>query len=168
MINYEEAKALAEEAKELLELQILAVKARHLLADLLLSDPTATIIFDFQGRFLYVNPHWKKVTGYTNDQLKGDLITSLVHPDDLDLTIEAIGYSSEGRKPRYFVNRYIFADGEYHWTIWHPQKPANDKEHGIAFMSVIDEIPVNIEAGFLKDDLRVKHSLSIEPKPDKR
>lgn len=159
---------MAEDAKELLGLHILAMKSKHLLADLLLSDPTATIIFDFEGNFIYGNPNWKAVTGHENKRLKGKPIVSLIHPDDIDPTMEAMAYANKGRAPRYFINRYIFADGKYHWTIWHPQRPANDKEHGIAFMSVLRDIPVGVEAGFLNDNLQVKTAILIEPKPDKR
>lgn len=146
----QEAKRMAKEASELLKLQIITIRAGKLLADNILSSIIAKIVYTLEGDFFYGNPAWQEITGFSNKELEGKKLVSLIHPDDVEVTANAMGYAARGISPQYFVNRYKFADGKYHWTLWHPQKTANDVEYGLASMSLIHKVPEGLKAGFVE------------------
>lgn len=69
------------------------------------------------GRLLDLNPAWEQTLGYSREELRGHLITRLVHPDDLELTTSALqGVSSE--TPGRFESRIRHKDAEYRWLAW--------------------------------------------------
>ena len=163
-ITYEKALRLEAEAMVLLNLKQIEAKAKNLVADILLSAVTPTMIFSFSGVFEYISPAFSDKTGYQNKDLKGKSIMELIHPSDREVTGEAIGYAARGEPARHFINRFKFVDGSYHWLLWHPQRPANDKEIGVVSMDVLDGIPINIDAGFVGDPYEVETKTWIKEK----
>ena len=45
-------------------------------------------IADYQGQFKQVNPSWRRVLGFTDEELKAQPLLQLVHPDDVQGTEE--------------------------------------------------------------------------------
>jgi PAS domain S-box-containing protein len=69
------------------------------------------------GRFVDLNPAWEQTLGYTRDELRGHLLTKLVHPDDIDGTtyaLRGITYQDAGS----FESRFLHKDGQYRWLAW--------------------------------------------------
>ncbi len=69
------------------------------------------------NRLLDLNPAWEPTLGYTREELRGHLLSSLVHPDDLAITTSALqGVSNE--TPGRFESRFRHKDGQYRWLAW--------------------------------------------------
>jgi PAS domain S-box-containing protein len=69
------------------------------------------------GRLLDLNPAWELTLGYTTEELRGHLITSLIHPDDLTLTTSTLQQVSSEAPGRFEV-RFRHKDGRYLWLAW--------------------------------------------------
>jgi two-component system, cell cycle sensor histidine kinase and response regulator CckA len=95
-----------------------AEKARQELARYFSLSIDLLCIANTDGRFLRLNPAWTEVLGYPLAELEGSRFLDLVHPDDLEPTIEAIGRLKNGETVAGFQNRYRHVDGSYHWIEW--------------------------------------------------
>nr|WP_268946100.1 response regulator [Pseudomonas syringae] len=78
-------------------------------------DPLA--ILDFNGIFLRVNPAWTALLGHPEHELLGTSIMTLLHPDDVSGTQNALKHTINHVLP-LFENRYQHVDGSYHWFGW--------------------------------------------------
>ncbi|WP_044343761.1 hybrid sensor histidine kinase/response regulator [Pseudomonas meliae] len=78
-------------------------------------DPLA--ILDFNGIFMRVNPAWTVLLGHTEQELLGSTIMSLLHPDDVRNTEDALKHTINHVLP-LFENRYRHVDGTYQWFGW--------------------------------------------------
>ncbi|MCK9695007.1 response regulator [Pseudomonas syringae] len=78
-------------------------------------DPLA--ILDFNGIFLRVNPAWTALLGHPEQELLGTSIMTLLHPDDVSNTQNALKHTANHVLP-LFENRYQHVDGSYHWFGW--------------------------------------------------
>ncbi|QQQ51912.1 response regulator [Pseudomonas syringae] len=78
-------------------------------------DPLA--ILDFNGIFLRVNPAWTALLGHPQHELLGTSIMTLLHPDDVSGTQNALKHTINHVLP-LFENRYQHVDGSYHWFGW--------------------------------------------------
>ncbi len=72
----------------------------------------------FDGYFKRVNPVWRRVLGYTDEELLSRPYLDLVHPDDREATIREASKLSEGKEVVYFENRFRHKDGSYRWLLW--------------------------------------------------
>ena len=98
----QERQTLAEECLEYFEL------ARDLLC-------TASI----EGYFTRVNPAWEQTLGYSEKELVSRPYVELVHPEDRERTLAEAGrLKSAESETVSFENRYLAADGSYHWLEW--------------------------------------------------
>jgi PAS domain S-box-containing protein len=64
-----------------------------------------------------LNPAWELTLGYSGDELKGRLLSNLIHPDDWSTTqgaLRRIGEEGSGR----FENRCLNKRGHYRWLAW--------------------------------------------------
>ncbi|MCJ2124593.1 PAS domain-containing protein [Methylobacterium sp. J-077] len=72
----------------------------------------------FDGTIVAVNPAWTSVLGWSEEELVGRNLFELIHPDDVEHTIEGAQSSSEGQSLARFDNRYRHKDGGYRWISW--------------------------------------------------
>jgi diguanylate cyclase (GGDEF)-like protein/PAS domain S-box-containing protein len=71
------------------------------------------------GYFRHVNPAWESVLGWSLEELKSRRAVELVHPDDLQSTLDLYGDESDGDGEVFgFENRYRCKDGGYRWLLW--------------------------------------------------
>jgi PAS domain S-box-containing protein len=75
-------------------------------------------IANTDGYFLRLNKEWEKALGYTIEELEGRKIFDFVHPDDIDLTLQANAYLDSQKTVPYYLNRYLCKDGSYKWIEW--------------------------------------------------
>ena len=75
-------------------------------------------IADLAGFFIQVNKAWSLTLGYTNDELVNKRFLDFVHPDDIQMTLDAMGNLSEGEDVLNFTNRYRCKDGSYRYIEW--------------------------------------------------
>ncbi len=80
--------------------------------------PDLICIAGFDGYFKRINPSWSRVFGWSDDELYAEPFLSFVHPDDVQLTIDAAKKLSEGQTIISFTNRYRCKDGTYRWLEW--------------------------------------------------
>ncbi|MDX1493339.1 MAG: PAS domain S-box protein, partial [Longimicrobiales bacterium] len=64
-----------------------------------------------EGRFLYVNSSWKRVLGYTDEQLDTLRVFDIVHPDHRASFEQELQRVMEGGEPRRYNVEYLAADG---------------------------------------------------------
>jgi hypothetical protein len=75
-------------------------------------------IGDFDGHLLQVNAAWKRVLGYSEEELKGVTPDKLVHPADLAIIVERVQILKQGLPVEYFEVRCAHKDGTYRWIGW--------------------------------------------------
>ena len=92
------------------------------------------VIRDLEGRIVRASRSWKTALGYDPDELRGTLLLHLVHPEDLQDTLEACT-EVENRRPDDPVigqtNRYRHRDGGYRTLEWRAQR-FGDRIYGVA------------------------------------
>lgn len=75
--------------------------------------------FDKGGRAIEVNAAWEEALGYSAEELYGQSLLRLVHPEERERTVAASrALFEEGREDVDFENRYRAKDGSWHWLRW--------------------------------------------------
>jgi len=81
------------------------------------NDMLATASLD--GYFTRLNPAWERGLGHGAQELMSRPYVELVHPEDLQTTLEAAGSLAEGPSEIVgFENRYQTRDGQWRWLLW--------------------------------------------------
>ena len=80
--------------------------------------PDLLVTADTAGHFVDVNPVWRRVFGFTPDELREKPFLDFVHPDDRDATTAMYAEQQRGGEAHAFVNRYRCKDGTYRWLEW--------------------------------------------------
>ncbi len=88
-------------------------KAEEEFEDIFNLSPDMVGVFTTDGELLKVNPSWKKVLGYTTEELFEIGWTNLVHPDDVETTNKEVERQLSGSSVTYFINRYKHNNGTY-------------------------------------------------------
>ncbi|MDK9700306.1 MAG: PAS domain S-box protein [bacterium] len=70
------------------------------------------------GYFLRLNKEWENTLGYKLDDLEGKRFLDMVHPDDLQATLDAVSRLAGDNAVLNFVNRYRKRDGTYRFIEW--------------------------------------------------
>ncbi len=65
-----------------------------------------------------LNPFWENALGWSYCELMQRPLTQLVHPDDLQATLEENANVGRGKVTNRFVNRMRHRDGSYRWLSW--------------------------------------------------
>ncbi len=82
-------------------------------------------IADTEGFFHRLNPEWEKTLGYTLAELEGRRFLDLVHPEDMDATLNTISQLAQQHEILNFENRYRCKDGTYRWIEWRSSPKGN-------------------------------------------
>jgi PAS domain S-box-containing protein len=72
----------------------------------------------FDGKFLRVNPAWRDVLGWTEQELTSLAQLELVHPEDRERTIAEIARLASGASSVAFETRFRKRDGSYRHLAW--------------------------------------------------
>jgi len=75
-------------------------------------------IADTDGFFRRLNKEWESTLGYSLSELEGRRFIDLVHPDDVEATLQAVSRLAGQGEVLNFVNRYRCKDGSYRWIEW--------------------------------------------------
>ncbi len=73
----------------------------------------------FDGYFIKLNPAWRRVLGFSDEELRAAPFMDFVHPDDHAATTTALSALTTGKQVVDFENRYRSRDGSYKWLQWH-------------------------------------------------
>ena len=72
---------------------------------------------DPSGHLVDMNPAWERTLGFRHEVLQGQLITNLIHPDDIDMTSSALQRVTSD-SPGRFESRFRSKPGRYCWLAW--------------------------------------------------
>jgi two-component system, cell cycle sensor histidine kinase and response regulator CckA len=75
-------------------------------------------IADTDGYFRRLNPEWESTLGFSLAELEGRRFLDLVHPDDMEGTLNILSQLTEQKEILNFINRYKCKDGSYRWIEW--------------------------------------------------
>ncbi len=75
-------------------------------------------IADTRGFFIRLNPEWEDVLGYPVSELEGRSFLKLIHPDDVEATLQALKKLERQEEVLSFENRYRCRDGSYRVIEW--------------------------------------------------
>ncbi len=81
---------------------------------LVASQLLATI--DKEGSFQTLNPAWRRALGWSVDELHGRQTTELIHPDDRERTLAALGGMNV--EVHDLENRFAHKHGGWRWLRW--------------------------------------------------
>jgi PAS domain S-box-containing protein len=70
------------------------------------------------GRLTDLNPAWEPTLGYERDELRGELLTNLIHPDDLPSVTSTLERVTKESAAGRFESRCRHKQGYYHWLAW--------------------------------------------------
>ena len=76
------------------------------------------LVAAFDGTIEAVNPAWTDVLGWREEEIVGQPLFALIHPDDLDRTVAAVTSIATGETYTRFENRYRHKDGSYRDIVW--------------------------------------------------
>jgi two-component system cell cycle sensor histidine kinase/response regulator CckA len=75
-------------------------------------------IADTSGVLHRVNLAWERTLGFAREELEGHSFMDLVHPDDREGTLAAVGCLGAAEDVLDFINRYRCKDGSYRHLEW--------------------------------------------------
>jgi len=75
-------------------------------------------IADTDGYFRRLNPEWEKTLGYSLSELENRSFLDLLHPEDVEATLQAVSRLEQQEEILRFENRYRCKDGSYRWLEW--------------------------------------------------
>lgn len=76
------------------------------------------LVAGFDARITAVNPAWRKVFRWEEEELVGRSFIDLIHPDDKQATLAEVGKLADGTTTFSFENRYQTRDGSYRTVSW--------------------------------------------------
>lgn len=106
--------------------------------------PQLLAVATFDGRFIAVNPAWTRTLGWSEGELLARPYLTLVHPDDRDGTVDAMGVLAEGGTVRGFRNRYQHRDGSWRTLQWDSVAEVVTRR---VYASVTDVTAAEVHAG---------------------
>jgi PAS domain S-box-containing protein len=75
-------------------------------------------VLGFDGYFQQLNPAWEKTLSFSIEELKKTPFLDLLHPEDVQPTLDVVGDLKSGKNLISFANRYRCANGSYRWLLW--------------------------------------------------
>lgn len=81
-------------------------------------SPDIQVVSNHLGIFEQCNPAMTAVLGWTQQDLASIPFPDLVHPDDLEDTLQAFEAGKNNQPVLRFVNRYRHRNGGYRWLSW--------------------------------------------------
>lgn len=82
-------------------------------------------IADTDGRFIKVNKEWGRVLGYSIEEMQNHKFFDFIHPNDLEITHQAVSLLKAQNEVLNFINRYCTKDGAYRHIEWRSNPKGN-------------------------------------------
>ena len=80
--------------------------------------PDLLCIASIEGRFLKVNIAWTALLGYSEAEMLAIRFADVIHPDDVEATMNEVARQMAGGTTLHFINRYRCKDGSYRFLEW--------------------------------------------------
>lgn len=84
-------------------------------------------VVDEYGRYIYVSASMEQLLGYRPEELLGQNMIDLVHPEDRERTLNAAGEIMSGQPKAHFQNRYLHRDGRVIDIMWSARWSDDDR-----------------------------------------
>jgi diguanylate cyclase (GGDEF)-like protein/PAS domain S-box-containing protein len=94
------------------------------LVDLLLD---AICVVDKCGHFVFISAACERVFGFRSDEMLGQPMIELVHPEDRSKTLQAAKEVMAGTHQPHFENRYVRKDGSIAHILWSARWSEDDQ-----------------------------------------
>jgi PAS domain S-box-containing protein len=117
---------------------------------------------DAEGRFSFVSPSYKTVLGYSPDELLGQPIHILVHPDDLSDILTLIDERRCSLKPATAVYRMRHKEGHYLWFETYGHVIDNNEGENIGAVFNTRDVTDRIQAEEISRESVDKYRTIIE------
>jgi PAS domain S-box-containing protein len=75
-------------------------------------------ILGFDGFFKQLNPSWREILGYTEEELRARPVLEIVQPEDREATADHLDRLKKGAPVVSFDNRCACQDGAFRWLGW--------------------------------------------------
>jgi PAS domain S-box-containing protein len=75
-------------------------------------------VSDFDGYFISVNPAWRSLLGWSEDEIRRLHVSELRHPDDAAQSMAGRRRLAEGVSTVRLENRFRHRDGSWRWIAW--------------------------------------------------
>ncbi|MCW8060736.1 hybrid sensor histidine kinase/response regulator [Agrobacterium tumefaciens] len=76
------------------------------------------LVASLDAKIAAINPAWATVLGWSEGDLIGRSFMDLIHPDDVQATLDEVGKLGKGVTTFLFENRYAHKDGSYRTISW--------------------------------------------------
>jgi PAS domain S-box-containing protein len=80
--------------------------------------PDLACIVSADGYFKKVNPAWETTLGYTREEVLRTPMLELIHPDDVERSVNEVAKQGRQYRTKHFVNRYRCKNGSYRIFEW--------------------------------------------------
>lgn len=75
-------------------------------------------IANTDGYFKRINPTFRRVLGWADEEFLSRPFLEFIHPDDKAATLRLVETLVAGEPTLYFENRYLCKDGSWRWVAW--------------------------------------------------
>ncbi len=145
VITFIEINDLKKKENELLEKNRVIEKSNDKFKQVFDESPIGKSLTSLDGK-LKVNRAFREITGYTEEELNRMNWERITHPDDIEVSKNAMEGMMSSDNSVNFRKRFIHKDGHIVWTDLHSRK-ANDPISGEDyFLTAITDITKQIEA----------------------
>ncbi|WP_230178867.1 PAS domain S-box protein [Aquabacterium sp. CECT 9606] len=87
------------------------------------------VVVSGDGIFRDVNPAWTRILGFSREEIMGQHVAGLIHPDDQEATRNALSYATHDVLTQ-FENRFKHKDGGHRWFSWTASPDSNGLVYG--------------------------------------
>lgn len=78
-------------------------------------------VIDLKGHIMKVNKAFERILGYKFEELQGNKITTLIHPEDVQASKQTLKKLKDQKSVSNFINRIRGNDGLYRILEWHSE-----------------------------------------------
>ena len=101
-------------------------------------SPDLLCVTSPDGYFVWVNPAFTAILGWSTAELLASPYTDFLHPDDRDCTAAAEAAVRQGKPMPPFENRYRCTDGSWRLISWTGISQAQEEEHYLIGRDITD------------------------------
>ncbi len=96
-------------------------------------------ITDDKGRFLKVNPTFRRELGYQEEEIVGQSIANFLHPEDLQKTLEELNLLNTGITSEGLLNRLQTKNGNYLNLLWNSVPDPHTKQFYATAINITEQ-----------------------------
>ena len=119
-------------------------------------SPVGIFRTDAQGQYLYVNKHWREITGLTKEEALGGGWVQALHPDDRDRVLRKWYQSTCQQIPFQSEYRFRTAQGQETWVMSQAVTEKGNDGEVISYIGMVADIRYRKQA---EEELQKSYNL---------